>query len=319
VTPTLRPMSLGEILDRTFQIYRSRFLLFVTVATIPVLAWELTDFANSGDPDLRLLIHFHSHFLIFLMNFAIGRFGFYVFCLLAVVLEPAILKLTSDSVLLTNQSLASAFRFAFARWKTFLCLAFLSVSACWLIPDVAAAACYEGLDPSWAHPVLLNLMTFAEWGIASWLVVALSFAVPVAALEDIRGIESIRRGWALVKGTRARIWFVFVAQWISLWILTWVLQFLLGQSMHVAGSLLNIADAMRNLYPVAVVLLSTAIYAVVGPLYPIALTLFYYDQRIRHEGYDIERMMDAAGLNTTQTLPAADEPVTPAVAQEGLA
>lgn len=31
-------------------------------------------------------------------------------------------------------------------------------------------------------------------------------------------------------------------------------------------------------------------------LYPIALTLFYYDQRIRHEGYDIERMMDDAGL-----------------------
>jgi len=40
-----------------------------------------------------------------------------------------------------------------------------------------------------------------------------------------------------------------------------------------------------------------------GSLYPIAVTLFYYDQRIRHEGYDIERMMDAAGLNPS-SLPA---------------
>ena len=36
-----------------------------------------------------------------------------------------------------------------------------------------------------------------------------------------------------------------------------------------------------------------------GYVYPIAITLFYYDQRIRLEGYDIERMMAAAGLNPT--------------------
>jgi hypothetical protein len=34
-----------------------------------------------------------------------------------------------------------------------------------------------------------------------------------------------------------------------------------------------------------------------GPLFPIAITLFYYDQRIRHEGFDIEMMMNAAGMN----------------------
>jgi hypothetical protein len=41
-------------------------------------------------------------------------------------------------------------------------------------------------------------------------------------------------------------------------------------------------------------------------LYSIALTLFYYDQRIRREGYDIERMMEAAGLNAPLTLPDGD-------------
>jgi hypothetical protein len=36
--------------------------------------------------------------------------------------------------------------------------------------------------------------------------------------------------------------------------------------------------------------------ALIGPIYSIGLTLFYYDQRIRKEGYDIEWMMQAAGL-----------------------
>jgi uncharacterized membrane protein (DUF485 family) len=44
-------------------------------------------------------------------------------------------------------------------------------------------------------------------------------------------------------------------------------------------------------------LLSAAVaYILTGPIFPIALTLFYYDQRIRKEGYDIERMMEDAGL-----------------------
>jgi hypothetical protein len=39
---------------------------------------------------------------------------------------------------------------------------------------------------------------------------------------------------------------------------------------------------------------------VAGPLYPIAVTLLYYDQRSRKEGYDVEVMMEAAGLGTLE-------------------
>jgi hypothetical protein len=42
------------------------------------------------------------------------------------------------------------------------------------------------------------------------------------------------------------------------------------------------------------------------PLFSIAITLFYYDQRIRREGYHVERMMDAAGLNPTAPLQPAE-------------
>jgi hypothetical protein len=41
---------------------------------------------------------------------------------------------------------------------------------------------------------------------------------------------------------------------------------------------------------------SFAVQALTKPVYTIALMLFYYDQRIRNEGFDIEWMMERAGL-----------------------
>jgi hypothetical protein len=49
--------------------------------------------------------------------------------------------------------------------------------------------------------------------------------------------------------------------------------------------------------------------AFIGPIYAIGLTLFYYDQRIRKEGFDIEWMMQAASL--TPSVPPTPELVGP--------
>jgi hypothetical protein len=50
--------------------------------------------------------------------------------------------------------------------------------------------------------------------------------------------------------------------------------------------------------------LPVAAQALINPIQNIALTLFYYDQRVRKEGYDIERMIEAAGMNATITTTA---------------
>ena len=46
-------------------------------------------------------------------------------------------------------------------------------------------------------------------------------------------------------------------------------------------------------------------------MFSTGLTLFYYDQRVRMEGYDIEWMMQAAGMNAG--LYAAAAPLEPLV------
>ena len=70
------------------------------------------------------------------------------------------------------------------------------------------------------------------------------------------------------------------------------------------------------LYPIFSRIMTTVLSALIGPVFPIAITLFYYDQRIRHEGYDIEQMMEAAGLNSTIAPAPVEEPTAQAAVQE---
>jgi hypothetical protein len=55
----------------------------------------------------------------------------------------------------------------------------------------------------------------------------------------------------------------------------------------------------------------------IGPVFPIALTLIYYDQRIRREGFDIEWMMNAAGMTARVTAPAAAPSIDVPESEEG--
>jgi hypothetical protein len=66
----------------------------------------------------------------------------------------------------------------------------------------------------------------------------------------------------------------------------------------------------------SVYFLRALLSTITGPIYPIAITLFYYDQRIRLEGYDIERMMDAAGMTAPGVSLASDSPIASAAPEE---
>jgi hypothetical protein len=70
-----------------------------------------------------------------------------------------------------------------------------------------------------------------------------------------------------------------------------------------------------QVYTVVAYFFYAVIGAVVGPLYPIAVTLFYYDQRSRKEGFDVEIMMEAAGLTEPAGLMAQTTATSPVTAR----
>jgi len=317
----LRPMNLGEILDRTLQIHRSRFLAFAAIAAITVIAIELF---RSVD---RYLLHVSSLYRpsnkgeTLVWNFIVGLGFYHLSCLIAGLVEPSIVKLASGSFLDEDCTIASSFRFAVNRWRSYLWIAILKVAVILVLPEIvfmilaislAIAAQATGLFSSgtkWALPLLSVSVVLVAGALFLWLGTCLSLALPTAALESRAGLKSLHRSWDITKGTRARIGFIWSTLFVSLWVLAWASEFLLGQLMFFTGRVLHLADAMRHLYQPAVFVLVTAIYIILGPIYPIAITLFYYDQRIRREGYDVERMMESAGLNPTSIPQPAEGPL----------
>jgi hypothetical protein len=59
--------------------------------------------------------------------------------------------------------------------------------------------------------------------------------------------------------------------------------------------------------------ISFAVQALTKPIYGIAVVLFYYDQRVRKEAFDIEWMMRQAGMEAGPAVQAEAAPRMPAV------
>jgi hypothetical protein len=163
--------------------------------------------------------------------------------------------------------------------------------------------------------LLFGLLLLAAVAYAVIMGLRYSLAVPSCVVEDLPARKAIRRSIELSKGSRGRIFILallaLVIQ-IGLVLVTQAFFVVLGVRHH--GAL-----------PIGVRVLQQLVAfftnSFVGPIYATGLTLFYYDQRVRKEGYDIEWMMQAAGmtpplLETVVETPAPDTMPQPESAHE---
>ena len=102
MTAPLRPMSLGEILDRIIQIYRSRFVAFALVAAIPTLIMDFILFADETWIHVASLVQpSWTKGGLFFWNSMVWL-GFYqIFNVFYLLFEPAMIKIASGSVLVS--------------------------------------------------------------------------------------------------------------------------------------------------------------------------------------------------------------------------
>jgi hypothetical protein len=317
----LRPSNLGEILDRTIQIYRSRFWVFVGIAMLPAMTMFALHLMENpwlhGPPNVYLTRRGSTAWTLLI------SVGFYhVASLLSLLFSPAQVYLTSTATLGESVSIRSALRFALARWRGYLWVAVLKLSVELMIPEIIAMALITGgavvadkagafTNESSGFIAFLVIVLPAVAGLTGflWLGSCLSLAIPAAALEGTGGFRALRRSWVLSRKSRMRL----ISTWLTIFVLAWGMQYGLRLLFQWGFIYLSrgytFGAVTQGLYLPASYLIREVISALLGPIYPIALTLFYYDQRIRHEGYDIERLMDAAGMIAHFTPPAGESPV----------
>jgi hypothetical protein len=304
----LRPMSLGEILDRTFEIYRKRFLLFVGIAAPPsvvMLALQSADHA-----------WVHTNRLLGPLDRGRGIvwgqvvwFGyFHISSFLAVLFLPAFVRASTNVLFGEEATILGALRFAAKRWAKYLWIACLKVSAQFLLPEALAAGVGIGsafaldklgeMDSGEFIPVLaVILIPLAGLVFLNlWVSACTSFAIPAAALEGFSGLKAMKRSWLLTKGSRWRIFLAWAATFAGSLAMAAVVVALLQFAWFIFHTLWHLRWFNQRVYLQLSYVCNTAIGALIGPIFPIAITLLYYDQRVRKEGYDLEKMMEAAGL-----------------------
>jgi hypothetical protein len=318
-------MRLGEILNRTFQIYRAKFFVLTGVAALPALAWMVASTTkralamNSPTTGKNLLFH------MTLPGLLSTTATYFVAGFLSYLAHPAFVRVAVNVIAGRPSSFQSSTKVIRLRVREFLALDMALLTAKLLLPAVIFVGCAvwlgrvidsnAGGTSAVGAKLLFILISGSTFACAVWLGLSLSLSFPASVLENLPWFNSLKRSWVLSAGSRVRIaltWLSILSVASGLMMLVIFPSFLVIFALHLRGFAWHGYPLYRLLISLEIAIVS----ALIGPLYPIALTLFYYDQRIRHEGYDIERMMDAAGLNAPRTSPSAEGPTPAAEAVE---
>jgi hypothetical protein len=309
----LRPMSLGEILDRTVQLYRANFLLFAGIAAAYAGVLLVVGLAQTGVEEWMRVEHMTRALL---WTGGISVLVTWIFIFICGGITVAANNCAVAWVHLGKPAtIRGAYRTILPRVGRYLWLMVLKTFLAWS-PVIVIYAGFIGItiffrvkgilpkpgetphlganEPAvivfgvLAVILLLLLLPAMIYGILMGLRYAL--AVPACVIENLTARMAIRRSIELSKFSRGRI---FV-----LWMLVAVIEIaLIGVSQFF---FIVVAVKNHQQLPVGLRILQQLVAfcttTFVAPILATGITLFYYDQRIRKEGYDIEWMMQTAGL-----------------------
>jgi hypothetical protein len=315
---TLRPLSLGEILDRTAELYRSNFLLFAGISSVYGGILLVLSLIQIGVQQGALAMHMKNGLIV------VSVIGLVILWLAIFVTGGLAMAANTRAVgwvhLGEPASIGTAYRTILPRTRRYLWLMTITYFLAWF-PCVLVYGAYAALilvyirptgllTPHAAPPDPKMLVVFLASSIVFLFLLAgsvvygiimslrYSLAVPACTVENLNAREAIRRSIQLSKGSRGRIF--------MLGLLALIIQ--LGLTGITQGFFLVVGIKHQGVLPVWMSVLQQFLAFLtntfVGPIYATGFTLFYYDQRVRKEGYDIERMMHAAGM--TEARPALE-------------
>ena len=292
----LRPLSIGELFDRAFVLYRRHFWLFVGITAVPgVFALALTllqsaiqNPAMQGiDPDSP---EFEAAALAMLWPIAGVLIVVVLYFVVYMVALGATTFAVSEVYLGRTATIAQVYGRMKGRVGSLLWLLFLvsaRLFAIWIL-----AAIVIGIAAA-IHPVFGAVTMLAVIGsgglLTLFLMLRYGVSVPALVLEGHGARAAIKRSIALTRGRLGRVLLLVIcATMVTYGTLMLFQGPFVGMAMFMGvdtwpGFWLNVAGAV----------LGTIGTTVTSPFMIIGLALIYYDARIREEGFDLEVMLAA--------------------------
>lgn len=305
--PNLRPLRLGELLDRAIRLYRANFLTFIGIIAVVYVPLMILQTAASALLSSSMLQSFSTPEDIFSNT---GYWAGILFTLVLALVQfilvqgiatGALTRAVADNYLGRKTSILDAYRGIGKSWLTlvgallFLGLLAIALFLWWMVPCIGW---FTGLG------MLLFMLTVVN-----------PLVPPVVVLESQGVLGAVQRAWSLA---RRRFWpvlgYVLVLGLFSLIVVNGpaaIVNVLLGQLLPSFG------DPTTSVVLAAVIqgLVSLVFILIYYPLQMAAFTLIYFDLRVRTEGFDLALLtMESSG----STELAADMPAPVPQANEQL-
>jgi hypothetical protein len=276
----LRPLSLGEILDRTFSLYRKNFVLFLGINALPQL--------------LVLALKLAQTLLMPAGGITPGGGG-------PLQTSPAAGLMAFGLIGAIVAIVVYLVSYLFAQGGTVYAVSELYLGRSTTIG--ASLSRMKGQLLSLLGVTILNGLAIMGGFIfliipGIYIACRLITCVPAALLEDIGPRDSLSRSFFLTKDNAGRAFVIYLLYVImiyaAMFLFMFPFAFLLGLAMVKDPSTVRTWMFMTNIGE----FLATVL---VSPFLTIATAVFYYDLRVRKEAFDLQFMM-----NPTGALPAGN-------------
>lgn len=252
----LTPLSTGELLDKTFTLYRNNFVVFAGIAAvanvIPLVLGLFVDLTN-GPPDPE-------------------AFG------------------TGSALALVIGSIGTLIASAIAQGGTVY-----AVSTIYLGGSTSIADALRKVSGKIGTTVLINIAVGILFGLGLILLIvpglywlaSYSLAIPAALLENLKPNDALTRSNKLSEGGRLKVFLVYLLVYILQFGLLWIFSIIELQIFRVRNPTgLSASNLFQGL-------LQFGVNTLVFPLLTIALVLVYYNQRVLKEAFDLQHLMEA--------------------------
>lgn len=320
----LRPLPLGELLDRAFHLYFKHFALFIALLAVVLVPYTIMGYFQSKDALDAMLSLFTQTMhapgttqpsqaeleKLSRLNGLNGWFGVQmaiVFLLLPLA-NAAVVVAVSRTYLGLNASFAASYRAATQRWFPILLLIVLWVviaglAFAGLLVLVFIAAAIMGVLATALHgstfiailtAIFLIVLTLAMIALAVMLYLTVAFSFVAIVLERVDPVRAFTSAFKRVFAPRQTGRSVLLA--LSLFAIQLGFTFM-G---YAVGGLLAYFLKSAALYFVA----ASLIQLLYAPFALLAIAVFYYDVRIRHEGFDLQLLAEQMA-SPAATLPSA--------------
>jgi hypothetical protein len=299
----LEPLSLGGILDRTFQICRAHFWKLLVIAGIPILLIAgialvvalivllagLTWQALGGLPQWIII----AGAILIIPSLIVILIGIFYLS------QGAMIHAVSSIYLGRKIIVKEAYRFVMGKLGKFVLTSFLVALSAFtftLIPVLLGVAAYFAF----------SLFTSGWWSAVTWpflllipfyCITKLLLFDKVVIIENIAYLGALKRSWHLLQGKADRGWpksyFMRLVVLLNLFIL---INLTIAMVFQAPGSILAaIASQHTIIVQIFAQLLSTLGNLVGSVFGSVCLVIFYYDLRNRKEGFDLKMLATMNG------------------------